>query len=258
MSGQLEGEIVASALGDVYTFGPTFRAEHSNTPRHAAEFWMIEPEIAFADLNDIMDLAEDFLKHLIRHLRAHCAEDLDLFARFVDTGLTAALDAMERETFVRLPYSEAVSILKAAPKSFEFPVEWGMDLQTEHERHLTEDHFHKPVIVFDYPSEIKAFYMRRNEDGKNRRGHGCPRPPGGRNHRRQPTRRTPGCPGTTHGRSRAEQRRLLVVPGTCAASARSPHSGFGMGFERFLMLATGITNIRDVIPFPRTPNNLEF
>ena len=241
----------------MYTFGPTFRAEHSNTPRHAAEFWMIEPEIAFADLNDIMDLAEDFLKHLIRHLRAHCAEDLDLFARFVDTGLTAALDAMERETFVRLPYSEAVSILKAAPKSFEFPVEWGMDLQTEHERHLTEDHFHKPVIVFDYPSEIKAFYMRRNEDGKTVGAMDVLAP----------------RVGEIIGGSQREERLDVLEQRMEEAGLNKdaywwyldlrrfgsvPHSGFGMGFERFLMLATGITNIRDVIPFPRTPNNLEF
>ncbi len=257
VSGQLEGEIAALALGDVYTFGPTFRAEDSNTPRHAAEFWMIEPEIAFADLNDIMDLAEDFLKHLIRHIRVHCAEDLDLFARFVDTNLIATLDALEHETFVRLPYTEAITILESATKSFEFPVQWGMDLQTEHERYLTEEHFNKPVIVFDYPSAIKAFYMRRNEDEETVAAMDVLAP----------------RVGEIIGGSQREERLDILEQRMEEAGLNKeaywwyldlrrfgsvPHSGFGMGFERFLMLATGITNIRDVIPFPRTPGNLEF
>ncbi len=166
VSGQLEAELFASALGSVYTFGPTFRAENSNTPRHAAEFWMIEPEVAFADLDDNMDLAEDFVKHLVNHVREHCAADLDLFGRFVDKNLMANLEVIAGKPYVRLPYTEAVEILQKAKKDFEFPVSYGIDLQTEHERFLTEEQFQCPVIVYNYPKEIKPFYMRFNDDGK--------------------------------------------------------------------------------------------
>ncbi len=257
VSGQLAAENLACALGRVYTFGPTFRAENSNTPKHAAEFWMIEPEMAFADLNDNMDLGEGCIKWLISYLLDNCRDDLDLFGNFVDKGLFATLDNILEKPFVRLPYAEAVTILKSAPRTFDFPVDFGTDLQTEHERYLTEDHFKQPVIVFDYPKEIKAFYMRLNDDGK-----------------------TVGAMdvlvpriGELIGGS-AREERLPVLEQRIAELGLPkeeywwyldlrrfgsvPHAGFGMGFERLLMLVTGIANIRDVIPFPRTPRHLEF
>ncbi len=257
VSGQLAAENLACSLGRVYTFGPTFRAENSNTPKHAAEFWMIEPEMAFADLGDNMDLGEECIKYLITYLLDHCRDDLELFGNFVDKTLFATLENILAQPFVRLPYAEAVSILKSAPRSFEFPVDFGSDLQTEHERYLTEDHFKRPVIVFDYPKEIKAFYMRLNDDGK-----------------------TVGAMdvlvpriGELIGGS-AREERLDVLEGRIQELGLPveeywwyldlrrfgsvPHAGFGMGFERLLMLVTGVANIRDVIPFPRTPRHLEF
>ena len=257
VSGQLEAELFASALGSVYTFGPTFRAENSNTPRHAAEFWMIEPEMAFADLDDNMDLAEDFVKHLVTHVREHCAADLDLFGRFVDKNLMANLEVVAGKLYARLPYTEAVEILQKAKKDFEFPVAYGTDLQTEHERFLTEEHFQCPVIVYNYPQEIKPFYMRLNDDGKTVAAMDLLVP----------------RVGELIGGSQREER-LDVLEQRIEACGMDkehywwyldmrrfgtvPHAGFGLGFERFLMMATGVTNIRDVIPFPRTPKHLEF
>ena len=257
VSGQLEAELLALSLGDVYTFGPTFRAENSNTPRHVAEFWMIEPEMAFADLNDDMDLGEDLVKYLVRHVLEHCAEDVELFARFVDKTLMPTLENILGEPFVRVPYNEAVDILKKSGQQFEYPVQWGHDLQTEHERFLTEEHFKKPVTVFDYPKSIKPFYMRVNDDDTTVAAMDVLVP----------------RIGEIIGGSQREER-LDVV---CARMAElglseedhwwyldtrrygsAPHAGFGMGFERVLMLVTGVTNIRDVIPFPRTPRHIEF
>jgi asparaginyl-tRNA synthetase len=257
VSGQLEAELFASALGSVYTFGPTFRAENSNTPRHAAEFWMIEPEVAFADLGDNMDLAEELTKSLVAHVMDNCKEDLELFARFVDKTLMTTLESVAETEYLRLPYREAVEILKKSNRKFEFPVEFGTDLQTEHERFLCEKQFKKPVIVFDYPKTIKPFYMRLNDDDE-----------------------TVGAMdllvprvGELVGGSQREER-LDVLRQRIAETGMSedaywwyldirrygsvPHSGFGLGFERFLMMVTGISNIRDVIPFPRTPRHLEF
>ncbi|MBT8764427.1 asparagine--tRNA ligase [Desulfohalobiaceae bacterium Ax17] len=257
VSGQLEAEALACALGDVYTFGPTFRAENSNTPRHAAEFWMIEPEMAFADLEDDMVLAEDCVKKLVSYALKHCAQDLDLFARFVDKGLSSRLENILKEDFVRLSYKEAVSILKRARKKFEFPVGFGLDLQTEHERYLTEEYCKKPVIVYDYPKEIKAFYMRLNDDGQTVAAMDVLVPK----------------IGELIGGSQREER-VDVLESRLKDLGLSkdeywwyldlrrfgsvPHAGFGMGFERLLMFLTGVSNIRDVIPFPRTPKHLEF
>jgi len=257
VSGQLEAELFACALGNVYTFGPTFRAENSNTPRHAAEFWMIEPEMAFADLNDNMDLAEDLVKAMTAHVVEHCRDDLELFAKFVEKQLMASLEAIVAEPYVRLPYADAVRILKSSGRSFEFPVDFGVDLQTEHERFLCEEHFKKPVIVYDYPREIKAFYMRLNEDGRTVAAMDLLVP----------------RVGELVGGSQREERhevleRRILDSGMKLDSywwyldlrrfGSVPHAGFGLGFERFLMMLTGVTNIRDVIPFPRTPKHLEF
>ncbi|OIP92081.1 MAG: asparagine--tRNA ligase [Syntrophobacteraceae bacterium CG2_30_61_12] len=257
VSGQLSAEVFASALGQVYTFGPTFRAEDSNTPRHAAEFWMIEPEVAFADLNANMDLAEAFLKGLVNHLRRHCAEDLALFARFVDPQLETTLDNLTAAPFARLPYREAVKILAEAGSAFQFPVGFGCDLQTEHERYLTEQVFKKPVMVFDYPKSIKPFYMRLNDDAETVAAMDVLVP----------------RVGEIIGGSQREERLEVLERRLDELGLRRedywwylelrrygsvPHAGFGMGFERLLMLVTGITNIRDVIPFPRTPKSLEF
>ncbi len=257
VSGQLEAELFACALGSVYTFGPTFRAENSNTPRHAAEFWMIEPEVAFADLNDNMDLAEDLVKTMVTHVMKHCSDDLALFARFVDKTLTATLENIVDGPYVRLPYGEAVEILQKSGRKFEFPVEFGSDLQTEHERFLCERHFKKPVIVFDYPKEIKPFYMRVNDDGKTVAAMDLLVP----------------RVGELVGGSQREERLDVLQRRMDEAGIDQeaywwyldirrfgsvPHAGFGLGFERFLMMVTGVTNIRDVIPFPRTPRSLEF
>lgn len=257
VSGQLEAELFACALGRVYTFGPTFRAEHSNTPRHAAEFWMIEPEMAFADLEENMALAEALVKDLVGHLRAHCAEDLELFARWVDPKLFARLDLLVARPYERIPYAEAVRILQASGERFEYPVREGSDLQTEHERYLCERHVGRPVFVTDYPTEIKPFYMRVNDDGRTVAAMDLLVPRVGelvggsqREERLQVLERRMEEAGLPRDRYwwYLDIRRFGTVP----------HAGFGLGFERFLMLATGVANIRDVIPFPRTPHNLEF
>jgi len=257
VSGQLEAELFACALGNVYTFGPTFRAENSNTPRHAAEFWMIEPEMAFADLGDNMDLAEDLVKAMTGHVMENCRDDLDLFAKFVDKNLMPTLESVVSETYVRLPYADAVAILKDSGRKFDFPVDFGVDLQTEHERFLCEEHFKKPIIVYDYPREIKAFYMRLNEDERTVAAMDLLVP----------------RVGELVGGSQREERfdvleRRILENGLKSANywwyldirrfGSAPHAGFGLGFERFLMMATGVSNIRDVIPFPRTPKHLEF
>lgn len=259
VSGQLPAEMLALALGGVYTFGPTFRAENSNTPRHAAEFWMIEPEVAFADLHDNMDLGEEMTKYLIAHVLDNCAEDIELFAKFVDKSLLATLENILNNSFERLPYTEAVELLSKCKKSkeFEYKVEYGIDLQTEHERYLSEELFKKPVIVYDYPIEIKPFYMRLNDDGKTVAAMDVLVP----------------RIGELIGGSQREERLdvlerrinelgLEVKDYWWYLDSRrfgsAPHSGFGMGFERMLMMVTGINNIRDVIAFPRTPRNLEF
>jgi asparaginyl-tRNA synthetase len=257
VSGQLEAELFACALGNVYTFGPTFRAENSNTPRHAAEFWMIEPEMAFADLGDNMDLAEDLVKAMTGHVMENCREDLDLFAKFVDKNLMPTLESVVSETYVRLPYADAVAILKDSGRKFEFPVDFGVDLQTEHERFLCEEHFKKPIIVYNYPREIKAFYMRLNDDERTVAAMDLLVP----------------RVGELVGGSQREERynvleRRILDSGMQLDTywwyldirrfGSAPHAGFGLGFERFLMMATGVSNIRDVIPFPRTPKHLEF
>ncbi len=257
VSGQLEAELFACALGRVYTFGPTFRAENSNTPRHAAEFWMIEPEMAFADLEDDLELAEALVKQLVHHLREHCREDLELFARWVDPELPARLENLVARPYARIPYAEAVRILQAAGEPFEFPVQPGADLQTEHERFLCERHVGRPVFVTDYPKEIKPFYMRVNDDGRTVAAMDLLVP----------------RVGELVGGSQREER-LAVLERRMEETGLPrepywwyldirrygtvPHAGFGLGFERFLMLATGVANIRDVIPFPRTPRSLEF
>ena len=257
VSGQLEAEALALGLGRVYTFGPTFRAENSNTPRHAAEFWMIEPEMAFADLDDLMDLAEALTCHVLEHVLTHCAADLKLFDSFVDKGLLDRLKAMLAAPFARIPYAEAVEILQKSDKDFAYPVAFGTDLQTEHERCLAEEHFKKPVAVYDYPREIKAFYMRQNDDGTTVAAMDVLVP----------------RIGELIGGSQREERldKLTERIRELGQNPQDywwyldlrrfgsvPHCGFGLGFERLLMLLTGIGNIRDVIPFPRTPGNLEF
>lgn len=257
VSGQLEGEIYATALGKIYTFGPTFRAENSNTTRHLAEFWMVEPEAAFFELADNMDLAERFLKRICRDVLADCREDLQLFAEHVDKSVLDRLQHIVDRNFRRLSYTEAVEILKSSGKTFEFPVEWGHDLQAEHERYLTEEKFNEPVILFDYPAAIKPFYMRVNDDGKTVRAMDV---------------LVPGV-GEIIGGSQREER-LEVLEARMRAQHLNlddywwyrdlrrfgtvPHSGFGLGLERMVQFVTGMTNIRDVIPFPRTPGNAEF
>jgi len=257
VSGQLEAELAACAMGDVYTFGPTFRAENSNTPRHAAEFWMIEPEMAFADLDDNMDLGEELVKKATARVMDKCQEDLELFGRFVDKSLMKTLNNIVDQPYARLPYDEAVEILTRSGKKFEFPVKYGIDLQTEHELYLCEETFKKPVIVFNYPKEIKPFYMRLNDDDKTVAAMDLLIP----------------RVGELIGGSQREERygvlkSRILESGMDADDywwymdirrfGTAPHAGFGLGFERFLMMITGITNIRDVIPFPRTPRHLEF
>ncbi|MEE8514878.1 MAG: asparagine--tRNA ligase [Gammaproteobacteria bacterium] len=257
VSGQLSAEMLALALGEVYTFGPTFRAENSNTSRHISEFWMVEPEMAFYELSDDMDLAETFVRYLTSYTMDKCSEDLALFARFVDQSLMDNLENIASHEFVRLPYSEAIDILEKSGESFEFEVAWGKDLQSEHERYLTERHFERPVIVYNYPKDIKAFYMRLNDDEKTVTALDVLVP----------------RVGEIVGGSQREER-LDVLRSRIRETGlteddywwyldsrrfgSAPHSGFGLGFERFLILVTGVTNIRDVIPFPRTPKHLEF
>ena len=260
VSGQLEGELGATALGAIYTFGPTFRAENSNTPRHLAEFWMIEPEVAFIDLNDLMDLEEDFIKYCVRWALEHCKDDLEFLNKMIDKTLLSRLQSVLEGSFVRLPYTEGIRILEeavAAGHKFEFPVSWGMDLASEHERYLVEHHFKRPVIMTDYPKDIKAFYMKQNADGKTVQGTDVLFPQIGE---------------IIGGSVREENYDKLMtrinelsIPmkdmwwyldtrkfGTC------PHGGFGLGFERLILFVTGMQNIRDVIPFPRTPKNADF
>ena len=257
VSGQLSAEMFALSLGDVYTFGPTFRAENSNTRRHAAEFWMIEPEMAFCDLDGNMALGEDLIKSLLRFVMHECADDLQLFARFVDKNLMATLENIVTSDFERLPYREAVGILERSKRKFTYPVGFGQDLQTEHERYLTEEHFKKPVIIYNYPKSIKPFYMRVNDDEETVAAMDVLVP----------------SIGEIIGGSQREER-LEVIEARMAEMGMAqepywwylesrqygtvPHSGFGLGFERLLMLVTGISNIRDVIPFPRTPGSIDF
>ena len=260
VSGQLEGELAATALGAIYTFGPTFRAENSNTPRHLAEFWMIEPEVAFNDITDNMELAEEFIKYCVQWALDNCMEDITFLNNMIDKELIERLRSIVNTEFVRLSYTDGIKILEdavAAGHKFEFPVYWGVDLASEHERYLVETHFKRPVILTDYPKDIKAFYMKQNEDGKTVRAMDVLFPKIGE---------------IIGGSEReADYDKLLArieemnIPmkdmwwyldtrryGSC------PHSGFGLGFERLLLFVTGMSNIRDVIPFPRTPNNAEF
>ena len=274
VSGQLEGELGATALGAIYTFGPTFRAENSNTPRHLAEFWMIEPEVAFLDQQGLMDLEEDFIKYCVRWALENCKDDLEFLNKMIDKGLIARLEGVLKETFVRLPYTKGIEILQEAikkGKKFEFPCNWGDDLASEHERYLVEEHFKKPVIMTDYPASIKAFYMKQNElQGDGSVGYqGCVAP--------GPTMQGtdvlfPQIGEIIGGSVREESYDKLTAEiesrqmetdklwwyldtrkyGSC------PHAGFGLGFERLILFVTGMQNIRDVIPFPRTPKNAEF
>ncbi len=257
VSGQLEGELGATALGAIYTFGPTFRAENSNTPRHLSEFWMIEPEMAFYDITDNMDLAEQFVKYCIRYALDHCRDDIEFLAEHYDKGLVERLEGVLKEDFVRLTYTEGVEILKASGRRFEFPVDWGTDLQSEHERYLVEEHFHKPVILTDYPKEIKAFYMKQNPDGRTVRAMDVLFPAigeiiGGSEREADYNKLL----------QRIEELHIPMKDMWWYLDTRRfgtvPHSGFGLGFERLVLFVTGMTNIRDVIPFPRTPNNAEF
>lgn len=257
VSGQLSVETFCLSLGNVYTFGPTFRSENSNTSRHMSEFWMIEPEMAFADLQDDMNLGQEFVQYLVKYTMEECAEDLELFAKFVDKNLMATLANIVNNDFIRLPYTEAITILEQSGKKFEFDVVWGKDLQSEHERFLTEEHFKQPVIVYDYPKDIKAFYMRLNDDEKTVAAMDILVP----------------AIGEIIGGSQREERYDVLKKRINDMNfdeadywwyldtrkyGTVPHAGFGLGFERLLMLVTGVSNIRDVIPFPRTPKHLEF
>lgn len=260
VSGQLEGELGATAVGEIYTFGPTFRAENSNTPRHLAEFWMIEPEMAFYDINDDMELAEDFVKSLVRYALDNCMDDLRFLNDKYDNGLIARMEGVVSETFERVTYTQAVDILTKAVADghvFENPVHWGTDFQSEHERYLVEQHFRKPVILTDFPKDIKAFYMKQNEDGKTVRGMDVLFPEigeiiGGSEREASLEKLERRIDELHMSRKNLEwyidTRRFGTVP----------HSGFGLGFERLLLFVTGMSNIRDVIPFPRTPKNAEF
>ena len=257
VSGQLEGELGALALGNIYTFGPTFRAENSNTPRHLAEFWMIEPEMAFYDITDNMDLAEDFIKYLVKYALDNNMDDLQFLNDMFDKGLIERLQSVIKEEFVRLDYTAAIDILLKADKKFEYPVSWGIDLQSEHERYLVENHFKRPVILTNYPKEIKAFYMKQNDDGKTVRAMDVLFPTIGEiiggsereaDYEKLLTR--------VHELGMTEEQYWWYFDTRKFGSA--PHSGFGLGFERLLLFVTGMTNIRDVIPFPRTPQNAEF
>lgn len=257
VSGQLEGELGATALGKIYTFGPTFRAENSNTPRHLSEFWMIEPEMAFFEIEDNMELAEDFIKYLVRYALDNCKEDLDFLSQMYDKELLERLQFVVEHDFVRLTYTEAIDILEKSGAKFEYPVHWGVDLQSEHERYLVEKHFKAPVILTDYPKEIKAFYMKQNDDGKTVRGMDVLFP----------------VIGEIIGGSQREESidKLLARMAEVGIEPKdmqwyldtrrfgsAPHSGFGLGFERLLLFVTGMSNIRDVIPFPRFPKNANY
>jgi asparaginyl-tRNA synthetase len=257
VSGQLEGETYAMAFGNIYTFGPTFRAENSNTARHAAEFWMIEPEIAFADLNDNMQLAWDMIKYIINHVMDNCKAELEFFNSFVDKGLLERLTALRNADYAKVTYTEAIDVLLKSGAEFKFPVYWGVDLQTEHERYLTEQVYKKPIFLIDYPKEIKAFYMRQNDDGKTIAAMDL---------------LVPGV-GEIIGGSQREERLDLLLKRMeeCGLKEEdywwyvnlrkfggTKHAGFGLGFERIIMYLTGVSNIRDVIPYPRTVGNAEY
>jgi len=257
VSGQLEGELGAMALGDIYTFGPTFRAENSNTPRHLAEFWMIEPEMAFYEIEDNMDLAEEFIKYLVQYALDNCKDDLNFLNNMIDKELISRLESVVNTEFVRLSYTEGIEILEKSGVKFEFPVSWGIDLQSEHERYLVEKHFKKPVILTNYPKEIKAFYMKLNDDGKTVRAMDVLFPKIGE---------IIGGSQREESLEKLEQRiaeldmdysNLWWYIDT-RRFGTAPHSGFGLGFERLLLFVTGMANIRDVIPFPRTPKSAEF
>ena len=257
VSGQLEAEAFALAFRKVYTFGPTFRAENSNTSRHASEFWMIEPEVAFADLSDNMDLAEDMIKYIIRYVMENAPQDMAFFSEFIDKGLLDSLQNIVDSDFQRISYTEAIDLLKQSKATFQYPVEWGMDLQTEHERYITEKIFNKPVFVTDYPKEIKAFYMRLNDDGKTVAAMDL---------------LVPGV-GEIVGGSQREERYDLLLDRIREVGLEEEeyrwymdlrkyggvkHAGYGLGFERIIMYITGMSNIRDVLPFPRTPKSADF
>ena len=257
VSGQLEAEIFAMALSNVYTFGPTFRAENSNTSRHLAEFWMVEPEVAFCELEGLSELAEDFLKHIFGHVLENCGEDMEFFNRWYNDEIIATLEGIINSRFERITYTEAVDMLLKSGESFEYPVSWGVDLQSEHERYLTEKRIGRPVIVTDYPKEIKAFYMRLNDDDQTVRAMDV---------------LAPGIGEIIGGSQREERREVLTRRMTEAGLEEAdyywyldlrrygtvPHAGFGLGFERTVQFITGVSNIRDVIPFPRTPKNADF
>ena len=257
VSGQLEGELAAMALSEIYTFGPTFRAENSNTPRHLAEFWMIEPEVAFFELTDNMELAERFIKYLIKYALDNCMEDIEFLNNMFDKELVERLKFVSEEEFVHLEYTEGIKILEQSGKKFEYPVSWGLDLQSEHERYLVEEHFKKPVILINYPKDIKPFYMKQNDDGKTVRAMDVLFPKIGE---------------IIGGSQREENLEKLLsaidekgIPQKdvwwyidTRKFGSAPHSGFGLGFERLLLFVTGMANIRDVIPFPRTPKNADF
>ena len=257
VSGQLEGETYAMAFGNIYTFGPTFRAENSNTARHAAEFWMIEPEIAFADLDDNMQLAWDMIQYIIGHVMDNCAEELNFFNSFVDKGLIERLSALRNAEYAKVTYTEAVKLLEESGEAFKFPVHWGIDLQTEHERYLTEKIYKKPIFLVDYPKDIKAFYMRMNDDGKTVAAMDL---------------LVPGV-GEIIGGSQREERIDMLTARMQELGLKeedywwylnlrkfggTKHAGFGLGFERIIMYLTGVSNIRDVIPYPRTVGNAEY
>ncbi len=260
VSGQLEGELGATGLGQIYTFGPTFRAENSNTPRHLAEFWMIEPEVCFIDLPELMDLEEEFIKYCVKWALDNCRDDLEFLNKMIDKGLIERLESVVNTDFVRLPYTEGIKILEQAVADghkFEFPISWGCDLASEHERYLVEEHFQKPVIMIDYPKEIKAFYMKQNEDGKTVQGTDVLFP--------QIGEIIGGSIREASYEKLTQRIEELSIPmkdmwwyldtrkyGSC------PHGGFGLGFERLILFVTGMQNIRDVIPFPRTPKTAEF
>ncbi len=257
VSGQLEGELGAMALSEIYTFGPTFRAENSNTPRHLAEFWMIEPEMAFYDINDNMDLAEDFLQHVVKYVLENCAEDIDFLNNMYDNELRSSLEFVVNNSFERITYTRGIEILEKSGQKFEYPISWGADLQTEHERYLVEKHFKRPVIITGYPKDIKAFYMKQNDDGRTVAAMDVLFP----------------RIGEIIGGSQREEDYDKLVKRIKELKLNqedfwwyldtrkfgtAPHSGFGLGFERMVLFITGMSNIRDVIPFPRTPKNAEF
>jgi asparaginyl-tRNA synthetase len=261
VSGQLEGELGATALGAIYTFGPTFRAENSNTPRHLAEFWMVEPEVAFIDKDELMDLEEDFIKYCVQWALDNCKDDLEFLNKMIDKTLIQTLESVVKDEFVRLPYTEGIKILEDAVKAghkFEFPITgWGMDLSSEHERFLVEEHFKKPVIMNDYPSEIKAFYMKKNTDGKTMQGTDVLFPRigeiiGGSVREESYDKLTAEIKARGMEMSSYSWYLDTRKYGSC------PHAGFGLGFERLILFITGMQNIRDVIPFPRTPKTAEF